>query len=68
MGCRGIRCCCQRRILFVLWQREMERARSKLLDDSTVLLIETLFQRLFTFRVQRKQVEEIGRASCRERV
>ncbi len=40
----------------------MERARSKLLDDSTVLLIETLFQRLFTFRVQRKQVEVIIRS------
>jgi len=40
----------------------MERARSKLLDDSAVLLIETLFQRLFTVRVQRKQVEVIVRS------
>jgi len=62
VGCRGIRRRCQRRILFVLWQREMERARSKLLDDSAVLLIETLLQRSFTVRVQGKQVEVIIRS------
>ncbi len=40
----------------------MERARSKLLDDSAVLLIETLLQRSFTVRVQWKQVEVIIRS------
>jgi hypothetical protein len=40
----------------------MERARSKRLDDSAVLLIETLLQRFFTVGVQRKQVEVIIRS------
>jgi len=45
-----------------MWQRKMERARSKLLDDSAMLLIETLLQRSFTVRVQRKQIEVIVRS------
>jgi len=45
-----------------MWQRKMERARSKLLDDSAMLFIETLLQRSFTVRVQGKQVEVIVRS------
>jgi len=53
---------------FITWpdvetaQRKMERARSKLLDDSAMLFIETLLQRSFTVRVQGKQVEVIVRS------
>src|SRR5260370_17012292 len=55
--------CCRRRKLFVLWQREMERSRSNLLDDSAVLFIETHFQGLFMAGVERQQVEIIVRSA-----
>src|SRR6266853_635735 len=44
----------------------MQRTRSKLLDDGTVLLVETLLQGLFAFGIQRKQIKIIIRSAVQD--
>src|SRR5207302_288607 len=51
---------------FLARQREMQRSRSKLLDNGAVLLVETHLQSLLAAGIQRKQIEIVIRPAVQD--